>query len=179
VVGGFFSMCVIVGAPFAVTVIGGPKYHASIAVLEILGIGVVGTFLVATWSFALLTLRLYRELITINAIVVVLGIALSLVLIPAHEANGGGVVTATLELMLAACYAAVLHRRRPELRPSLALVPRVVLAFAIAFAVAFAVPVSSVFSLAAGTVVLFACLIVLGALPAEFLQALRRRPAAG
>jgi O-antigen/teichoic acid export membrane protein len=176
VIGGFFSLCVIIGAPFAVKVVGGPKFLPSVEVLQILGVGLVGTFLVATWSFALLTLRLFRDLIIVNAVVVVLAVALSAALIPSHQARGAGVVTATLELALAGAYAAVLSYRRPELRPSLRRVPRVLLAFAAAFTVAAIVPLSSVLAVAVGTAVLLPCLLALGALPAEFLQALRRRP---
>jgi O-antigen/teichoic acid export membrane protein len=176
VVGGFFSLCVIIGAPFAVEVVGGPKYLPSVEVLQILGVGIVGTFLVATWSFALLTLRLYRDLIVINGLVVLLAVLLSVLLIPAHEARGAGVVTATLELTLAACYAAALCYRRRELRPSVRQVPRVALAFAAAFAVAAAIPVYSALAVAVGAVVLFVGLLALRALPAEFLQAIRLRP---
>jgi O-antigen/teichoic acid export membrane protein len=175
-VGAFFALCVIVGAPFAVKVVGGPKFHPAIAVLEILGVGTVGTFLVATWSFALLTLRLYRELIIANAAIIGLAVILSAVLIPSHQARGAGVVTAALELTLAAAYVATLSLRRPELRPSLEKVPRIVLAFAPAFAVALALPADSVISLAAGVAVLIPCLLAFGALPEEFLQAVRHGP---
>ncbi len=98
--------------------------------LQILGAGIIGTFLVATWSFALLTLRMYRELIWINGAAVVLAVMLSAVLIPAHGARGAAVTTATLEVALALAYGVALSRRRPDLRPSLAGVPRVALALA-------------------------------------------------
>jgi O-antigen/teichoic acid export membrane protein len=174
-VGGFFSLCVVIGAPFAVEVVGGAKFGPSVAVLQILGVGIVATFLVATWSFALLTLRLYRELIAVNAFMIVLAAVLSLLLIPSHQARGAAVVTATLEVTLALLYGAVLTRRRPELRPSLAQLPRVAVAFGAAFAVAALLPVYSVAALAAGVVVLVACLAALHAVPDEFLHALRRR----
>ncbi len=177
VVGGLFALCLIAGAPFAIRVVGGPKFQPSVEVLQILGVGVIGTFLVAIWSFALLTLHLYRELIIVNGIVALLAIALSVVLIPSHQALGGGIATATLEIVLAGAYAAVLSRRRPDLRPSLRQVPRVTLALAIALTVAFVLPVSSALSVITGALVLFLCLLALRALPAEFLHALQRRPA--
>jgi O-antigen/teichoic acid export membrane protein len=176
VVGGFFSLCVIVGAPFAIAVVGGPKYHQSIAVLQILGVGITGSFLVAIWSFALLSLRLYRELIIVNGATVLAAIGLSLLLIPPFHAHGGAVVTATLEIALAGTYALVLSYRRPELRPSLRLVPRVALALAAAFAVAEALPLGSVGGVIVGSPVLLGALLVLRAVPEEFLQALRRTP---
>jgi O-antigen/teichoic acid export membrane protein len=176
VIGCLFTLCIIVGAPFAVAVVGGPKFHASIEILQILGIGVVGTFLVATWSFALLTLRLYRDLIVVNAIILALAVVLSAVLIPADQAHGAAVVTATLEVLLAGGYYAVLSRRHPELRPSVRHVPRVALAFAVAFAIAAALPVHPVIAVAVGVVVLFGGLLALRVLPEEFLQAIRLRP---
>jgi O-antigen/teichoic acid export membrane protein len=176
VVGGLFSLCVIIGAPFAVEVVGGPAFHPSVAVLQILGIGIIGTFLVGTWSFALLTLRLYRDLIVVNGVVVVLAVVLCLLLIPAHRAVGAGIVTATLELVLAGGYGLVLTHRHPELRPSLELAPRVVLAIGAGIAVGAALPVHSVIAVAVGLLVALSGLLALGAFPAEFLQALRTRP---
>ncbi|HSZ14020.1 MAG TPA: oligosaccharide flippase family protein [Solirubrobacteraceae bacterium] len=176
VVGGLFSLCVIVGAPFAIAVVGGSKYHPSIAVLQILGVGIIGSFLVAIWSFAMLSLRMFRELILVNGITVLAAIALSLLLIPPLHAHGGAIVTATLEIALALAYAVVLSRRRPELRPSLRQVPRVALALAAALAAAEAQPLGSVPGVVIGSLVLFAGLVALRAIPAEFLQALRREP---
>jgi O-antigen/teichoic acid export membrane protein len=177
VVGGFFSLCVIIGAPFAVEVVGGPRFDPSVETLQIMGVGIIATFLVAIWAFALLTLRLYRELIVVNAIVVVLAVVLCVLLIPSHQANGAGVVTATLEVTLAAAYVAVLAYRRPDLRPSLRGVPRVAFALALGFAMAAILPVHPVLAVIAGALAMFVALLALGALPAEFLQALRRRPA--
>lgn len=177
VVGGLFSLCVIIGAPFAVEVVGGPKFQASVEPLQILGVGIVGTFLVATWSFALLTLRMYRDLIVVNGIIVALAVTLSLLLIPSHQAHGAAIVTATLEIVLAGSYAAVLGYRRPDLRPSLKQVPRVALALAAALAIGATLPVPTVAAVAASALVMLACLLALRAVPAEFLHALRRRPA--
>jgi O-antigen/teichoic acid export membrane protein len=176
VAGGLFSVCVIIGAPFAVDVVGGSSFHPSIAVLQILGLGIIGTFLVAVWSFALLTLRLYRELIVANGIVVVLAVLMCVLLIPSHEARGAATVTATLEVVLACSYALVLSRRRPDLRPSLQLLPRVALAIGLAIGLGLILPVDSVLATAASVLVMLSCLAALRAFPAEFLQALRARP---
>jgi O-antigen/teichoic acid export membrane protein len=175
VVGSFFSLCVIIGAPFAVQVIGGPKFHSSVAVLQIMGVGVIGTFLVAIWAFALLTLRLYRDLIIANGVIVALAVVLCVVLIPSHQAHGGAIVTATLELALASAYFGILSYRRPELRPSFRKVPRVAIAVAIAFVTAALLPVHPVIAVIVGAIVMLAALLALGALPEEFLQALRQR----
>ncbi|HUH80582.1 MAG TPA: oligosaccharide flippase family protein [Solirubrobacteraceae bacterium] len=176
VVGGFFSLCVVIGAPFGVRVIGGPKFEPSVQVLQILGAGILGTFLVATWSFALLTLRLYRELIVINGAAVLLAVLLSVLLIPAHAADGAAVTTVTLEIALALAYGVVLSIRRPELRPSLGQLPRVALALGVSFAVAVVIPVSSLVAVVVGVAVLACSLLALRAVPHEFLHAIRRNP---
>jgi O-antigen/teichoic acid export membrane protein len=176
VVGGFFSLCAVIGAPFAVRVIGGPKFEPSVEVLQILGAGILGTFLVATWSFALLTLRLYRELIVINGAAVLLAILLSVLLIPAHAANGAAVTTATLEIALALAYGVALSIRRPELRPSLSQLPRIALAFAVSFAVAAVIPVYSLVAVIVGVALLGCLLLALRVVPHEFLHAIRRNP---
>jgi O-antigen/teichoic acid export membrane protein len=177
VVGGLFSLCAIIAAPFAVEFIGGPKFAPSVVPLQILGAGIVGTFLVATWALALLSLRLYRELIWVNGGAVAAAILLSAILIPSHGARGAAVVTATLEVALALAYGLVLARRRPDLRPSLKHVPRVALALAVAFAVGALLPVYSLIAAVIAAVVLVVLLLVLGVVPEEFLQAIRRRPA--
>ena len=178
--GGLIGLGLVIGAPFAVSVVGGHGYAGSVSALRILGAGLPFTFLVATWGFALLSLKMYRQLIVVNGLAVALAIVLSVILIPAGGADGGAVVTATLEASLAAGYALVLFRARPDLRPTLGTVWRVAVAVAIAAAVATQVPLTSVASAAVAAVVLVAGLVALRAVPAELLQAvssgaLRRR----
>ena len=177
VAGCFFTLCTIIAAPFAVEFIGGPKFTPSVEVLQILGAGIIGTFLVATWSFGLLTLKMYRELIWINGAAVLFAVLLSALLIPSHGARGAGVTTATLEVALALAYGIALSRHRPDLRPSLGHVPRVALALASGLAVGALLPVYSLIAAAAGAAVLVAMLLVLRAVPEEFLHAIRRNPA--
>jgi O-antigen/teichoic acid export membrane protein len=177
ILGGWIGLGLFVGAPFIVEVVGGHGFAPSVSVLRILGAGVAGTFLAATYAYALLSLKRYRALILANAAIVALGVALCLVLIPAYGAKGGAVLTATLEVVLAGGYALALMRAHPELRHSLALVPRIALALACAFAVGVLLPVHPVLAFAAASAVLATLLAALGAVPAELLQALRPRSA--
>jgi O-antigen/teichoic acid export membrane protein len=175
IVGGWMSLGLIVGAPFAVAVVGGSQFDPSVDVLRILGSGVAATFLVATWGFALLSLKRYRELIVVNGLIVLFAIALCVTLIPAYGAHGAAIVTVTLEVSLASGYAFALMRHRPDLRPRLGQAPRITLALAIAFAVGLAVPWHPVVGVVLGSAALVAGLQLLGALPAELAQALFRR----
>jgi len=173
-VGGWLSLLVVAGAPFAVSVMGGGGYSGSVTVLRILGPGVIATFLAAVFLFALLSLRLYRRLIAINAGMIVLAVVLAVTLIPAHGAQGGAVVTLTLEVVLASSYATALFLAHPELRPQLATAARILVALGVAFAVALLLPVPSVAAAAAGSAVLAVAVVALRAFPRELIDALRR-----
>jgi O-antigen/teichoic acid export membrane protein len=175
ILGGWIAIGLVVGAPFVVSVIGGRSYSGSVVVLRMLGVGVPFTFLVATWAFALLSLKLHRQLIVVNAFVVVLAIVLSVALIPAGGATGAAIVTVTLEIVLSGGYAVALFTSRRDLRPSLGQVPRIALALTVAFAVAVVSPVHPVGAVLAGSVVFVAGLRLLGALPDELVQAVAER----
>jgi O-antigen/teichoic acid export membrane protein len=171
--GGWLSLLVVAGAPFAIHVIGGPGYAGAATVLRILGAGVIATFLSAVLVFTLLTLHEYRLLIAISAGMVVLAVVLCATVIPAHGARGAAIVTLSLEVALAFAYGSALRSTHPELRPELAIVGRIALALALAFAAAVAVPVSSVPAAAIGTAVLAVALLSLRAIPSELVGALR------
>jgi O-antigen/teichoic acid export membrane protein len=175
VLGGAFGLALAVGAPFVVTVVGGPGYADAVLPLRILGAGLPATFLVATWAFALLSLERYRDLIVVNGLAVVLAIVLSLVLIPGLGAKGAAIVTTTLEVALATGYAIALARASPELRPQLGSLWRIVAAFAVAAAVGFIVPLPALPVTIVAMTVLLALLYVLDLIPAELVSALVRR----
>ncbi|HEX5309210.1 MAG TPA: flippase [Solirubrobacteraceae bacterium] len=171
IVGGAVALGIYAGAPFAVKVVGGSAFEPSVTVLRILAIGVPATYLVATWSFALLSLKRYRELMIVNGVMVLVAVGLCLALIPAYASHGAAIVTATLELLLAFGYAVALMRRERDLRPTLDRVPRIALALAVAFAVAVLVPASSLVATLICLPVFVGMLAVLRALPQELTQA--------
>lgn len=174
IVGGAVALGLFVGAPFAIGVVGGPSFQPSVTVLRILALGVPATFVLAVWSFGLLSLKRYRQLVLVNALTVVTAIALCAALIPLYGARGAAVVTATLEVLLAAGYAVALARRRPDLHPQLGRVPRIAFALATSFAVALLLPVPSVAAAAVGVPMFLLLARTLGAVPHELLHALPR-----
>ncbi len=172
--GGWLSLLVIATAPFAVHVMGDGGYAGATAVLRILGCGVAATFLAAVFAFALLSVRMYRSLITINAAMVVLAVVLCTVLIPGQGARGAAIATLSLEVALACAYALALFRARHDLRPRLGTAARTVVALGLAFAVAFAAPLSPLLAAAAGSATLAVAVVALHAAPRELWAALRR-----
>jgi O-antigen/teichoic acid export membrane protein len=105
----------------------------------------------------------------------VVGVILTLVLASSHGAVGGAIATTATEFVLASTYAILLVRRRSDLRPSLSVVPKVVLAAAVAVVPCLLVSPPSVVSVVAASVLFFAVAVRTRALPGEVVDALRRR----
>ncbi len=178
-VGGGICVAIAVGAPFAIAVVAGDEFEASIGVLQLLGGALVTSFLVATWSFALLSLRLHKELLIANAVAAAVAAAGTLALVPSEGAMGAAVATLVAEAVLAAAYYVALVRARAALRPSLWIVPRLLVAGAAAGAAATVVPGPSwALMVLAGAVYLGAAF-ALRAVPPELAAALLRRPMGG
>jgi O-antigen/teichoic acid export membrane protein len=175
VVGAAFCVAIVIGAPFALEVIGGAKLDPAIPTLRLLGAGVPFTFLVAHWSFTLLSLHRHRELVIANAVAVVVALVLSGVLISTHGARGAAITTISLEVVLATLYAVLLVRAHPELRPELGVLPRVLVALGAALAVGALLPVGVVLATGAALTVYVVLALVLGAVPEEIAAALKER----
>jgi O-antigen/teichoic acid export membrane protein len=176
ILGTVAAVSIGLGAPFAVAVLGGPGFDDAITPLVVLGTAVVGTFMVSTWSYALLSLHHNRTLIIANGSAVVVGTALTLALCAPFGALGAAIATAATEIGLGIAYGIVLSRLRPDLRPDLTIVPKVAAAAALAVAVPVLLGLPSLPATLLGLALLTAVLLALRAVPAELYQALRRRP---
>jgi O-antigen/teichoic acid export membrane protein len=155
--------------------VAGPGFEPSVAVLRILSLAMITTFLVATFAFALLSLRLHRALLVANGIAVVIATVATLVLVPLDGARGGAIAPIAAEGCLALAYATALFRARSDLRVSLSVVPRVLAAAALAVAVAVVTPLPAAALIPIATVVYFGVLFLLKGIPPEILHAVWRR----
>jgi O-antigen/teichoic acid export membrane protein len=171
--GGAFALVTLASAPFAIHVVGGKEFEPASGVLRILAAGMPATFLLATWAFALLSLRLYRQLVIASGTAVALALVLSGALIPSLGAKGAGITTAVLEVVLAALYGTLLMRARPDLRVSARVVPRFAVAAAAGAAAALFLPVHPLLAAGASAALFLGIMLALGAVPAEIFQALR------
>jgi O-antigen/teichoic acid export membrane protein len=175
IVGVWMSASTVVGASFGIAVVAGPGFKPAIPVLQIQGLALVTSFMVALFGSLLLSMRLYRPLLKANAIAVAVATILSLSLIPSLGARGAAVAPTAAEACLAAAYAWSLFRTRPRLRVSLTLLPRVALAIAVGLALAYALPISSAARLFVFGGAYVAMLGALRAIPFEVFNALMRR----
>ncbi len=144
ILGAATALGIFAGAPFIISVIAGPKYAAAAGALRILGIALSASFMVAGWGFALLSTERYRGLLTVNAAAFLVSASLTLILGPAHGAQGVAAAMLCSETTLALGCLFALVRGRPELRPRLTIVPKVLLAAAPAAVLALALPLPSV-----------------------------------
>jgi O-antigen/teichoic acid export membrane protein len=175
IVGVYLALSLVIAAPFVILVIGGHAYRPAVPVLRVQAITLVATFLLATWSYALLSLREHKRLLQSNGFALAVSIVLSLVLVPRLAAQGAAIATAATEFVLAAAYWVSLSRSRAGMRPSLALLPKVLLAAAAAEALALLVPLSSIALWAIGSLVYVLLLLAMRAFPPELVHALLRR----
>jgi O-antigen/teichoic acid export membrane protein len=177
ILGAVAALTIGLGAPFAVKVLGGAGFEDAVTPLRVLGTAVIGTFLVSTWSYAMLSLQANRTLMVANGSAVLVGTALTLALCAPLGALGAAIATAATEIGLGLAYGVLLTRLRPDLRPELGIVPKGVGAAALAVAVPVALDLPSVPATVVGLGLLGATLLALRAVPVELLHALRR-PAA-
>jgi O-antigen/teichoic acid export membrane protein len=125
-VGGALGL--LAGAEFIVEVVAGPRFAGAAAVLRIQGLAMIASFVLAGWSFALLSLKRYRSLLLANASALVVSCVLTLTLAATYGARGAAWATICGETTLAMGSLAALLSGHPELRPPLAVLPKVALA---------------------------------------------------
>ena len=125
VLGAFVAMGLAIAAPFAIEVVAGKGFNASVSVLRLQSCGLLTSFLMVTWTYALVSLRLYRPLLWANALAAVTAIVATLVLAPPLGAEGAAIATVAAEAALAGGALYGLRSARPALTPSLGVVPKV------------------------------------------------------
>lgn len=173
--GAWIAVCLAVGAPFAIELIAGPGFEPSVNVLRIQSAGLVTAFLVATWLFAMLSLKLFRQLLYANAAAAVVAVVGTLVLAPPLGAEGAAIATVAAEAVCGLACLFVVQRARPALRPRLGIVPKVVLAVAVSLVPALLIDAHSIVLVVLSSIAFFAVLLPLRGIPPELLNALRGR----
>ncbi len=169
----------LAGAQFIIAVVAGPKYAGSAAVLRIQGLAMIASFVLAGWSFGLLTLKRYGGLLAANAAALVVSCVLTLSLAATHGARGAALATVCGEATLALGTLFVLIRGRPQFRPPLAIVFKVAVAAAPATAIALALDVPSLPRALLALAVYALLIVLLRGVPREITELLLRGRGAG
>jgi O-antigen/teichoic acid export membrane protein len=175
VIGGLWlALSVALGADFIVEVLAGDEGEPAVDVLRIQAFALLATFVGSSCGYALLSVRRQRAVVIAMTVGLLVNAILTLVLASAHGAVGAAAAMTFAEFVI--CFVAVglLLRSGSEVRfPLRPLLP--VLPAGAAFAAFALTGLPSVVQPIAGSVVYFAILIALRALPTEVFDALRRR----
>jgi len=131
VVGGLIGLALSVGAPVALDVVAGAGYEGAIPALETQAWALLASFVLAPLSFALLSLRLHREIAVANVLALGTSATLTLLLAPDHGATGAGVASLAGESILMLGTFVLLVHARPDLRPQLGVFGKAALALAL------------------------------------------------
>ena len=161
----------VAGAQPIIALLGGSEFDPAVPVLRIQGVSVGFTFLVTLFAAVLWIVRAKRQLVIVNLLGVGIAVALTAALVPTGEAQGAALAMLIAEGLLALGLGAALLRGRPELRPSLALLAKVLVALAAAVGVAL-LPIPALAGVIAGAFVYAAILLALRAIPLEVLRAM-------
>jgi O-antigen/teichoic acid export membrane protein len=162
----------LAGAAFMISVVAGPAYAASAEVLQIQGLALVATFVLAGWSYALLSLEQYRGVLIANFLGFLVSCVLTTVLASAHGALGAAIASVCAETTLALGLLVALVRSRPELRPRGAIVSKVAVAAVPAAAIALLSGASSLVRALLALAVYGLLIVLLRAVPGELLELL-------
>lgn len=144
-------------------------------VLVVLALLLAPAFVNMTLQTCLLSLREHRSLIVVNGTALAFVVTLTLALVPPFGAEGGAWAVIVGECYLVAAAAIVLVRRHPALRPDLRLMGRLLPATAAASAAGVLPDLPPLAGAVLASVVFFAALVLLGAIPRELYDALRHR----
>jgi O-antigen/teichoic acid export membrane protein len=178
-IGVWVSLSVAIGAYVAIKVVAGPSFTDAVPVLRIQAMSLITAFLVATWSFALLSLRRFRELLVANAVAAVGAAVLTVALVPPFGAQGAAIATLSAETLLAAGYLVALGRRHRDLVPSPAPLARILPGAAAMVAIGLLLPSHPVVAVFLASAVYWTLAFAFRAVPPELINAVLRRDPPG
>jgi O-antigen/teichoic acid export membrane protein len=169
------ALVIAIGAEPIMSVLGGREFLDAAPILRIQALTLVPAFLTQVWAFGLVSLRLQRQIVAINAVALGTVLALGMVLIPVAHAGGAAIAAVAGESALALAALMLLARGRPELRPEAGRLPKVLAAAAAGVLVGLIPGLPAVVSAALAGLVFAGVALFAGAVPPELLEALRRR----
>ena len=169
------AVVIFLGAGFIVRLVAGPHFGPSVEVMRIQAFALVGTFVVASRGYALLSLGRMRAMLVSNALAFAVVIGAGIPLIVSDGARGAAIAMTAAELLLALSYELAITRGRSELRAEGGFVARVAAAAVVACVPMVLLGLPSLAMAAIGAVVYAAAALALKVVPMELLDAIRSR----
>jgi O-antigen/teichoic acid export membrane protein len=163
-----------VGAPFVIEVVAGAEFKPAADVLRLHALAFLGSFAAAVFGYTLLSLRLHRQVLVINAAALVGMVVFGAALIPAFGAEGAAGATAISEAVLALTGAVCLARSGMVAPLSARAIPRLAAAAVVGVGVPVAIGLPALPAAVLAVVLCAGAALLLGAVPDELLDELRR-----
>jgi O-antigen/teichoic acid export membrane protein len=160
------------GADFIIEVVAGPKFDGATQVLQLQGVALIASFIVAGWSFALLSLKLYRGVLLVNLAAFVVSCGLTVLLAGSDGAQGAAIATICGEGVLALGSLLALIHGRPEFTPKPGIVLKVALAAGPATAIALLPDLPSLVRAVLALLAYGLLIVLMRAVPSELLELL-------
>jgi O-antigen/teichoic acid export membrane protein len=174
IIGAWVAVSIAVGAPLAIEVIGGAEFKDAAPILAIQGVGLGAMFVSIVWANGLLSLGSYHQILAISLLALALNVVLVAALVPLDGARGAAIGTAVTEIVMVVAQAAAVVRGRPQLRPSMRIVPRVGMAAAAGLVPLAAAGVPTIVRLLVSTVLFGLVLLLTRAFPPELMDLIPR-----
>jgi O-antigen/teichoic acid export membrane protein len=164
------GLALLTGAHFVISVIAGPDFGPSDAVLRLQGLALVSTFVGSVFGYGLLSLGRYREVLVINLTVLLMAGVLTSVLASSHGALGAAGATTIVEFLYTAMLAVAVLRAGTRPQISLSALPRVALAALLGSSALLPTQLPSVGRPLLAMAIYGTALLALRAVPRELLQ---------
>jgi O-antigen/teichoic acid export membrane protein len=165
----------LVGAPFVIGVIAGPKFHPAEIVLRIQGLALIASFTGAVWGYALLSVRRHRAVLLCTLASLVLTVVLTSILTASDGARGAAIGTAIAEASYSLMLGVAVFRGGVRPAVSWRAVPRVAAAGLLAAATLEIGGVSDLARTVLALALYVGALLALRAIPREILDQLPGR----
>jgi O-antigen/teichoic acid export membrane protein len=176
IVGVGLGLGLVLGAGFVIHVLTAGKGGPATAVLQIQSVAVLTQFVGASWQYGLLALHRHRAVLIISGVGLTLSVCLTVLLIPSLQARGAAIGFTAGEVVVAGMSFAALRIARPDIKFSLRIPVRVLLAALVGSLAALIPGLASLPTALLALAVYGAALIALRAIPAELMHAFRHRP---
>jgi O-antigen/teichoic acid export membrane protein len=167
IVGAWVAVSIAVAAPLGIAIIGGPRFKPAADVLAFQGIGLGAMFVNVVWGYSLLSLGLYRKILTINCSALILNMAIVASLAALDGARGAAIGTGLTEIVVACVQAWAFARSGHPLTDSIRVIPRVALATVLALTPLFFGGVDSIVRLVISSAIFMLVIAATKALPRE------------
>jgi O-antigen/teichoic acid export membrane protein len=176
ILGGLVAVVLAVGAPIAIDIVAGADFDPSVPILRILAFALGILFVTSVFTYTLLSLHRFMEMLYAGLVGLTVSAAGSLILGSLYGGRGAAIAALCAEIVLVSTSAWILLRDAPQLKPDVRFAFKVLGALALAVGLGLLTGLPALVATTLAVVVYLGVLALVRAFPEELVQALLRRP---